>query len=253
MSRLNELLRGVREHSRLAALVARVSRIERGILLIVMVAAAALFAFAKLADEVAEGGTRAFDERLLLALRTPGDLADPIGPRWFEEMMRDFTALGGTGVLVLMVLAVAGFLVLTRKGHAALAVIVAVAGGVLVSQTMKWAYARPRPELVPHGAEVYTASFPSGHAMMSAIVYLTLGAMLARTQSGQAVKAYVLSVAIFLTVLVGTSRVYLGVHWPTDVLAGWMLGAVWALGCWLVMLWLQARGQVEDEGIGNRE
>jgi undecaprenyl-diphosphatase len=253
MSRLNELLHQVREHSRLAALVARVSRIERGILLIVMVAAAALFAFAKLADEVAEGGTRAFDERLLLALRTPGDLADPIGPRWFEEMMRDFTALGGTGVLVLMVLAVAGFLVLTRKGHAALAVIVAVAGGVLVSQTMKWAYARPRPELVPHGAEVYTASFPSGHAMMSAIVYLTLGAMLARTQSGQAVKAYVLSVAIFLTVLVGTSRVYLGVHWPTDVLAGWMLGAVWALGCWLVMLWLQARGQVEDEGIGNRE
>ena len=253
MSSLNELLRRLRGHSRLAALVARVSRIERGILLIVMVAAAALFAFAKLADEVAEGGTRAFDERLLLALRTPGDLADPIGPRWFEEMMRDFTALGGTGVLVLMVLAVAGFLVLTRKGHAALAVIVAVAGGVLVSQTMKWAYARPRPELVPHGAEVYTASFPSGHAMMSAIVYLTLGAMLARTQSGQAVKAYVLSVAIFLTVLVGTSRVYLGVHWPTDVLAGWMLGAVWALGCWLVMLWLQARGQVEDEGIGNRE
>jgi undecaprenyl-diphosphatase len=253
MSRLNELLHQVREHSRLAALVAHVSRIERGILLIVMVAAAALFAFAKLADEVAEGGTRAFDERLLLALRTPGDLTDPIGPRWFEEMMRDFTALGGTGVLVLMVLAVAGFLVLTRKGHAALAVIVAVAGGVLVSQTMKWAYARPRPELVPHGAEVYTASFPSGHAMMSAIVYLTLGAMLARTQSGQAVKAYVLSVAIFLTVLVGTSRVYLGVHWPTDVLAGWMLGAVWALGCWLVMLWLQARGQVEDEGIGNRE
>jgi undecaprenyl-diphosphatase len=212
-----------------------------------IVAAVLLFVFAVLADEVAEGDTRAFDERVLLALRAAGDPADPIGPRWFEEMMRDFTAIGGTGVLVLMVLAVAGFLTLTGKGHAALAIIVAVSGGTLLSQTMKWAYARPRPELVPHGAEVYTASFPSGHAMMSAIVYLTLGAMLARTQSSQAVKAYIISVAIFLTVLVGTSRVYLGVHWPTDVLAGWALGALWAIASWLAMLWLQARGQVEDE------
>ncbi len=247
MPSLNEHLRWLREHSRLAVLVAHVGRIERGMLLIMVIAAVALLTFAMLADEVAEGGTRAFDERVLLALRAPGDLADPIGPRWLEEVMRDFTALGGTGVLVLMVLAVAGFLTLTAKGHAALAVIVAVAGGTLLSQTMKWSYARPRPELVPHGAEVYTASFPSGHAMMSAIVYLTLGAMLARTQSGQAVKAYILAVAVFLTVLVGTSRVYLGVHWPTDVLAGWALGGLWAIACWLVMLWLQARGQVEDE------
>jgi len=245
--KLENLLCRLREHSRLAALVAHVNRIERGMLLIMIVAAVLLFVFAVLADEVAEGDTRAFDERVLLALRAAGDPADPIGPRWFEEMMRDFTAIGGTGVLVLMVLAVAGFLTLTGKGHAALAIIVAVSGGTLLSQTMKWAYARPRPELVPHGAEVYTASFPSGHAMMSAIVYLTLGAMLARTQSSQAVKAYIISVAIFLTVLVGTSRVYLGVHWPTDVLAGWALGALWAIASWLAMLWLQARGQVEDE------
>jgi undecaprenyl-diphosphatase len=250
MQSLNALLRRLREHSRLAALVAHVNRIERGMLLIMIVAAVLLFVFAVLADEVAEGDTRAFDERVLLALRVAGDPADPIGPRWFEEMMRDFTAIGGTGVLVLMVLAVAGFLTLTGKGYAALAIIVAVSGGTLLSQTMKWAYARPRPELVPHGAEVYTASFPSGHAMMSAIVYLTLGAMLARTQSGQAVKAYIIGVAIFLTVLVGTSRVYLGVHWPTDVLAGWALGALWASVCWLAMLWLQSRGQVEDESRG---
>jgi undecaprenyl-diphosphatase len=251
MRRIAELARWLREHSRLAALVAHVNRIERGMLLIMIVAAVLLFVFAVLADEVAEGDTRAFDERVLLALRVAGDPADPIGPRWFEEMMRDFTAIGGTGVLVLMVLAVAGFLALTGKGHAALAVIVAVSGGTLLSQTMKWAYARPRPELVPHGAEVYTASFPSGHAMMSAIVYLTLGAMLARTQSSQTVKAYIIGVAIFLTVLVGTSRVYLGVHWPTDVLAGWALGALWAIASWLVMLWLQARGQVEDEASGE--
>ncbi len=135
---------------------------------------------------------------------------------------------------------------MTRKGHAALFVLASVAGGALISQTMKLAYARPRPDLVPHGAEVFTASFPSGHSMMSAVVYLTLGALLARTQTDRAVKAYILAVAVLLTVLVGVSRVYLGVHWPTDVLAGWALGGVWALICLLVMLWLQTRGQVED-------
>lgn len=249
MSSLQKFLGWLRQQSHvraLIALVAHVGRIERVTLITIILAAAALYAFAKLADEVGEGGTRAFDERVLLALRTPGDLADPLGPRWLEEMMRDFTALGSTGVLALMVLAVGGFLVMTRKSHAALTVLVAVVSGVLLSQTMKWAYARPRPELVPHGAEVFTASFPSGHAMMSAIVYLTLGALLARTQAGQAVKAYILSVAVILTMLVGVSRVYLGVHWPTDVLAGWALGGVWALACWLVMLWLQSRGQVEE-------
>jgi undecaprenyl-diphosphatase len=245
--KLGHALGRLRARSRLTALLARVNRIERDMLLIMIGAALLLLVFVVLASEVVEGDTRAFDERVLLALRAPGDPADPVGPRWFEEMMRDFTAIGGTGVLVLMVLAVAGFLTLTGKAHAALAIVVAVGGGTLLSQTMKWAYARPRPELVPHGAEVYTASFPSGHAMMSAIVYLTLGAMLARTQSGQAVKAYIIAVAVFLTVLVGTSRVYLGVHWPTDVLAGWALGALWAIACWLVMLWLQSRGQVEDE------
>ena len=247
MPRLPTLLQRLREHSHARALIDQVTRIERVTLLSVIAAAAALFAFAKLADAVGEGGTRAFDERVLLALRTPGNLADPIGPKWVEEMMRDFTALGGTGVLILVVLAVGGFLVMTRKDYAALTVLIAVTSGVLLSQTMKWAYARPRPELVPHGAEVYTASFPSGHSMMSAIVYLTLGALLARTQSGQGAKVYILAVAVMLTVLVGVSRVYLGVHWPTDVLAGWALGGVWALACWMAMLWLQAKGQVEGE------
>ena len=247
MPRLPTLLQRLREQSPARALIDQVTRIERVTLLTVIAAAAALYAFAKLADAVGEGGTRAFDERILLALRTPGNLADPIGPKWVEEMMRDFTALGSTGVLILVVLAVGGFLVMTRKGFAALTVLIAVSSGVLLSQTMKWAYARPRPELVPHGAEVYTASFPSGHSMMSAIVYLTLGALLARTQSGRGAKVYILAVAVILTVLVGVSRVYLGVHWPTDVLAGWALGGVWALACWLAMLWLQARGQVEDE------
>jgi undecaprenyl-diphosphatase len=238
--------RDLLEHVAGHPLIARVARIEPMVLLAIIVGAALLLAFTKLADVVGQGGAPPFDEWLIVALRTPGNLADPIGPAWLEEMMRDFTALGSTGVLTVTVLAIAGFLAMTRKGHAALFVLVSVAGGVLISQTMKWAYARPRPDLVPHGAEVFTASFPSGHSMMSAVVYLTLGALLARTQPDRAVKTYVLAAAVMLTALVGASRVYLGVHWPTDVLAGWALGGLWALICLLVMLWLQSRGQVED-------
>lgn len=240
------LLRRLGQQPHIARLVTFVSGVERMTLITLIIVATGLLAFAKLADAVGDGGTRAFDEGLLLALRTPGNSADPVGPKWFEEMMRDFTAMGSTGVLTLMVLTIAGFLAMTRKGHAALFVLASVIGGVLISQSMKWVYARPRPELVPHGAEVYTASFPSGHSMMAAVVYLTLGVLLARTQADRIVKIYIVAVAVIATVLVGTSRVYLGVHWPTDVLAGWALGAAWALLCWLVMTWLQSRGQVED-------
>lgn len=223
------------------------ARQEAGVLAAMLASAAGLFAFAKLAGEVVEGETRAFDEWLLLGLRSAADPSDPLGPRWLEELMRDFTALGGMGVLTLLTLAVAGFLVLTGKRRAAATVGVAVVGGLLLSHALKWGFARPRPDLVPHGQAVYTQSFPSAHAMLSAVVYLTLGALLARTQPRRRAKLYFLAVAGLLTVLVGVSRVYLGVHWPTDVLAGWAVGAGWALLCWLVTLWLQRRGQVEAD------
>lgn len=226
---------------------AHAARIEWGALVALILAAAALYAFAELADAVGEGETRVFDERLLLALRTSAELSDPVGPRWVEEMMRDITALGSTAVLTLMVLVVSGFLLLTRKRRSAYAVLLAVVSGVVVSQATKFVYGRPRPELVPHGAEVYSASFPSGHSMMAAVVYLTLGALLARTQADLRVKTFIIGSAVLLALLVGVSRVYLGVHWPTDVLAGWALGSTWALICWTAMLWLQRRGQAEGE------
>jgi undecaprenyl-diphosphatase len=208
-------------------------------------AAAALWGFVELAGEVLEGETHAFDERILLALRAV-DRSDPIGPGWLEELMRDVTGLGSTGVLTFITLAAAGFLALSRKAHAALFVVAAVGGGMLVSTLLKMGFDRPRPDLVPHGAVVYTASFPSGHATLSAVAYLTLGALLARVQPHLVLKLYLLGLAILLTVAVGVSRVYLGVHWPTDVLAGWALGAAWALFCWAAALWLQRRGQVES-------
>jgi undecaprenyl-diphosphatase len=232
-------------------LAEHVSRLERLTVALVALGGAGVMAFLALADAVADGGARRFDEWLLVALRSPGDLSDPIGPKWFEEMMRDITALGGTAVLTLGVLAVTGFLALMRKTHAAVTVLVSVVSGMVLSQAIKWAYARPRPELVPHGMETYSASFPSGHSMMAAVVYLTLGALLARHQAQPRMRVYVLLVAVLLTVLVGISRVYLGVHWPTDVLAGWCLGAAWAILCWFAMLWLQRRGTVEQAAEGS--
>ncbi|MDQ2694778.1 MAG: phosphatase PAP2 family protein [Pseudomonadota bacterium] len=222
-------------------------RHELATLAVMAVAAGGIWLFALLAGEVMEGDTRAFDEAVLLAMRDPADRSDPLGPKWVEEMGRDFTALGGVGFLTLLTLAVVGYLVLERKVGAALFIVAAVVGGRLLSAALKYGFDRPRPDLVPHGSFVYTASFPSGHSMLAAITYLTLGVLLARVQPRRALKAYILILAIVVTVLVGISRVYLGVHWPTDVLAGWTAGAVWAMACWLAVRWLQRRGEVEKD------
>ena len=203
------------------------------------------FAFIKIAEEVIEGDTTIFDRALLLALREANNPADPIGPSWLEEAARDITALGGHVVLTIVTLATLAYLLMTRKSHAAALVVAAVGGGMLLSTALKMGFERPRPDLVPHAARVYTASFPSGHAMLSAVTYLTLGALLARVQPSRRLKAFLLGLAVTLTILVGASRVYLGVHWPSDVLAGWCVGAAWASLCWFIALQLQRRGQVE--------
>ncbi|WP_310350089.1 phosphatase PAP2 family protein [Methylobacterium sp. BE186] len=203
------------------------------------------FGFFALADAVGEGSTAALDRRILLALRNPADLADPVGPRWLEETMRDITGLGSVFTIVFVTAAVAAYLALAGKQRLAAFVVAAVGGGEIVSTVLKLFYHRPRPDLVPHGMEVFTASFPSGHAMMSAIAYLTLATLLARVDPHRRVKALVLTLGIFITLCVGISRVYLGVHWPSDVLAGWCVGAAWAALCWFVALQLQRRGEVE--------
>lgn len=193
----------------------------------------AAWIFLAVAEEVREGETAPFDRAVLLALRTPGNPSDPIGPPAVEEMMRDLTALGGVAVLGPLTLAAAGLLWLLGRRRSVWLLLVAVIGGQVFSSTAKFLFDRPRPDLVPHGALVTSASFPSGHSMMAAVTYLTLAAMIARTQESRAVRIYLVALAASLSFAVGASRVYLGVHWPTDVIAGWAAGAGWAMLCLL--------------------
>lgn len=215
-------------------------RNERKLFAGLLTVTAVLWAFAELADEVIEGTTRTVDRTILLWFRT-SDLADPRGPGWVEEMMRDFTGLGGIGVLTLVTLTAIGYALLSRRWRVAVTILVAVAGGLLISTLIKNGIDRPRPMVVPHGSHVASPSFPSGHSMMAATVYFTLAALLMQFRSRRSRRAYVLVVAIVVTVLVGISRVYVGVHWPTDVLAGWTVGAAWALLVWLIAERLQRR------------
>lgn len=235
------------------ARVGGIGAAERGALAALAISALCALAFIRVAAYVAGETPGEFDVRIVTALRNPANLSDPIGPGWLEEAMRDLTALGGTIVLLIVSLAAFAFLLMTGKSHAAYVLAASVVGAIVLSQTLKLGFNRPRPDLVPHGARVYTMSFPSGHAMMSAAVYLTLAALLARTQKQARVKIFILSIAALLTLMVGASRVYLGVHWPTDVIAGWAGGAAWAIFCWSIMYWLQRRGRVEPENDARRD
>jgi undecaprenyl-diphosphatase len=222
----------------------------RGLDLIVLLAGlvvvGGLWAFILIAAEVNGERTQALDERILLTLRNPKDLSEPIGPEWVREAGRDMTAVGGVAFLTLMTTAVFGYLLISGKYGAATLVAAASVGGLVLNSALKGLFDRPRPSVVPHLSFVASPSFPSGHSMLSAIIYLTLGALLARFVEHRRQKVYFLAVALLLTILVGCSRVYLGVHYPTDVLAGWSAGLGWATLCWLIARFLQRHGAVEQ-------
>jgi undecaprenyl-diphosphatase len=201
--------------------------------------------FGHIAEEVIDGDATKFDQTILLFFRSANDLSDPVGPPWVEEMARDITALGSYALLGIVVCAVVIYLLMAHQRAAASWILAAVLGGVLLSNVLKLVYERPRPDIVPHAARVFTTSFPSGHATLSAITYLTLGTLLASLHRSLRFKVYFLSLAILLTIAVGISRIYLGVHYPTDVLAGWCVGAAWGAFCWTIFNWLQGRGRIE--------
>ena len=217
------------------------------VLIAALIVVGGTWLFVVIAAEVKEGDTQQFDDWAIRALRRPDDPATPIGPRWLHEVGRDMTALGGIAVMALITGAVAVYLLLVRKYAAMWLVLIATTGGLVLSSVLKWSFDRQRPQLVPHLSQVYTSSFPSGHSMLSAVVYLTLGSLLSRIVQQKRVKIYFVLLALGLTFLVGVSRVYMGVHYPTDVLAGWTAGLVWAVLCWLVARQLQRRGKVERD------
>jgi undecaprenyl-diphosphatase len=206
-----------------------------------------LLVFLALAGEVMEGETLAFDTKIVRAFRKADDPAQPIGPAWVLGVLLDLTALGGSVILGLVVLSVVGFLLLQARYRTAFFIFLTAASGEAVSFAMKGIFSRARPTVVPHLRETFSTSFPSGHAMQSAIIYLTLGAMLMRIAQGRLTKIYCLGMAMLLTFLVGVSRVYLGVHYPTDVLAGWIVGLFWASICWLAAQHYEGRAGINAE------
>lgn len=180
-----------------------------------------------------------FDRSILLSFRDAGDLSRPIGPDGLRLAMIDFTALGGRTVLTTIVAIAIGLLVIRRLWLTAGLVLAATLIGSILSAQAKLLFNRPRPELVDHLVDVRGLSFPSGHATNSAIIYLTLALLITQVVPGRSTRRYIIAVAVFLTGIVGISRVYLGVHWPSDVLAGWSIGTCWALAWWFLGAWLR--------------
>lgn len=218
-------------------------------LTLLLLSFAAVWAFVIIAALVVEGDVETFDGRILRFFRNAEDLGDPIGPAWLEMTANDITALGGYPILILFTVMAVGYLMLVRRVGASVLVVAAVGGGMLISQGLKALFERPRPDLVPHLVDVHTLSFPSGHSTLSAVTYLTLGALIAVVETNVRVKAYVIGWAVILTIVIGLSRVYLGVHWPTDVLAGWCVGTAWALFCQAVAgLFLRRREMTGGTG-----
>jgi undecaprenyl-diphosphatase len=210
-------------------------KLETRTLVLLLALVGAPWLFLSVADEVSEGETEALDQSLLLAMRTPGRPADPVGPGWLEEAVRDVTALGGFTVLTLLTIVATLLLIFHQRRREALIFAGTVIAAQISSELLKGLYERERPSLVAHGSYVYSHSFPSGHSAMAAAVFLTLATVVASVEPRRRTKALIYGLAIIAVLGVGVSRVYLGVHWPTDVLGGWVLGASWALAAWLLL------------------
>jgi undecaprenyl-diphosphatase len=206
--------------------------------------------FFAMAYAVSKGFTEGIDRAVLLALRDPQNLSDAWGPAWFEETATELTTLGGYPILVTLTVLVMAVLVLMRHRAAAGFLCAALLGGMALSTGLKFLFARPRPDLVEHLDRTFTSSFPSGHATVSMLAYLTLAAIAVRFVPRHSVRVFILWAAFALAMIIGASRVYLGVHWPSDVLAGWAVGISWASLCWLVAHYWTIRGD-HDGALGH--
>lgn len=211
-------------------------------LLLALAVVAALLAFTLIASQVSSGTTKGFDEAVLMALRRADNPSVTIGPAWVEGTALELTALGSAGVLAAVVTAVAGYLTIERRFALLIVTLASTLGGWTLSYYLKEIFARHRPTVVPHLQSASSPSFPSGHAMLSAVVYLTLGVMLARSTKDRRLRIYFVVTAMVLTFIVGMTRIFIGVHYPTDVLGGWVAGSFWALLCAFLERALERRG-----------
>ena len=218
---------------------------EIKILLVLLTLFLSLFVFINVGILVTNGTTRQFDQSIIEYFRVEGNNSEPAGPAFLIESMRDITSLGGETIITIITIFVVGFLLLQKRYDAMWLVIVATIGGALISLGLKEFYGRERPDISYRLINVTPLSFPSGHSMMSAIVYLTEAAIIARIQKNKQIRIYILSAALFLTFIIGLSRVYLGVHYPTDVIGGWTIGLAWASFCWFVAWYLQRRNKLK--------
>jgi len=236
--RTNSYIRPMKLSQRFEILQGR--RREISLILAFAIVAGLTWAFIGLAEEVFEGDTEHFDQMVAATMQGGGQGYDPIGPHWLPEFARDVTSLGSYAFLGFLTFAIIGYFLLTDRTARAGLVAISIIGGMIISNGLKLAFERERPD-IPTVVQVFSSSFPSAHAMLSAVSFLTLGALLAQGAEDTRVKAYIAALAIILTVAVGTSRVYLGVHYATDVLAGWCVGSAWALLCWTLAQWLRPR------------
>jgi undecaprenyl-diphosphatase len=199
-----------------------------------------LLAFLQLADAI-QTGPLSIDQRILLALRSPVDVTVGRGGPTVEGVVRDITALGSPTLAILFSLTVVGWLLLTDRPGAALFVTIAMLGAWALNDGLKELFDRQRPSIVPHLVDLDSPSFPSGHTMVSAVFYPTLAELLGRLVHQSRVRFYLMGVALGVAVLVGFSRIYLAMHYPSDVLGGLAVGFAWALLCGIVARLLQRR------------
>ena len=216
-----------------------VARAEFAALSALLIIGLGISVFADLAEDMREGDGQAFDQWVLNWMQpAPGE---PRGPWWLHEAAGDITSLGGVAVLTLLALVAIGFLLILKKRLSAVLLVVGLLGGVGLSEGLKALFERERPPAVYQAVETLNASFPSGHALLSTVFYLTVAVMMTRAFPRRRLKAYVLGVGMTFALLVGLTRIYLGAHWTTDVLAGWSVGAAWAMALWLVSYAVERR------------
>lgn len=211
---------------------------QAGMVVLVLAIGVFLLAFREIAEAVGAGGARAFDHAIYQDVRPHASPEKSLAAAWANIAANDFSAMGSVSVLAFIVVMVCGLFLCLHRRVEAVVLLVASGGGLALTNFLKDVFHQDRPPLSPEMAAGLNASFPSGHAMLSATVYLTLGALIGHFAERRLIRLYVLGVAILLTLMIGTSRIYLGLHWTTDVLGGWCVGAAWALG-WraLVLCW----------------